>query len=169
MVPWNESAFQVLFAIAPRVAAPCPKWRIVLELSLISNLYEECGAIVPTPTLPVGNAVNAVPPTPTSTKDSISLESSKSAVVEQGKVVSGDMSQAKADYTNKKLELVKYRQQLITRHGYDSDEVKEIKGIVDNSNDFKAEENGNYKFNIGDLVEVVSINGKTRVSPAISG
>ena len=26
------------------------------------------------------------------------------------------------------------------------DEVKEIKGIVDNSNDFKAEENGNYEF-----------------------
>jgi outer membrane lipoprotein SlyB len=32
-----------------------------------------------------------------------------------------------------------------------------------------VQENGNYKFNIGDLVEVVSINGKTRVSPAISG
>ncbi|GIR87890.1 MAG: hypothetical protein CM15mP86_13490 [Gammaproteobacteria bacterium] len=26
-----------------------------------------------------------------------------------------------------------------------------------------VQENGNYKFNIGDLVEVVSINGKTRV------
>ena len=89
----------------------------------VSNLETKEGIVQDTKK---GEVEGKTPSTPTSTKDSISLESSKSAVVEQGQVVSGDMNQAKADYTNKKLELVKYRQQLITRYGRDSDEVKQI-------------------------------------------